>query len=318
MRNKLFTRWVIVLFISILVGLFFYTQIEISRIENKYPPEGQFVSTANGEVDIHYISKGKGTPIVMLHGRDGTLQEFTLSIFDTVAENYQAIALDRPGYGYSKCTDPAKLTTEKQAQLINEALKKLNIKKPLLIGHSYGGAVMLQYLLDYPHQVVGGISLGGVSYVDDPPDESFFALPRIPIVGPLATQTVVIPFGRKIAAGIYEQAFWPAEAPTRYVNCLSSLYLRPSQFSANSYELATMYDSVKKISLRYNEILAPVTIIFGDSDQMLDPESDGKRLYKELPNANYILVENAGHKVHHTHPDIVINAIDMLANKIDE
>lgn len=307
----------ILVLLVLILCLFAYTQIEVYRIERKFPPVGEFVSTASGDVDIHYLHKGSGIPVVMLHGRDGSLQEFTLSIFDKVTNNYEAIALDRPGYGYSECLDPDKLTTKAQARLINEALNKLELEKPIMVGHSYGGAVMLQYLLDYPDQVSGAVSLGGVAYVDDPPDESFFALPRFPIVGPLVTNTVVMPFGRPIARGIYEQAFYPAEAPERYVNTISSLYIRPVQFTATAYELAAMYESVRKISPRYNEITVPVTIIFGSSDQMLDYVEDGQRLYKALPNARLIIVENAGHKMHHTHPDIVMDAIDQLAEKIN-
>ena len=310
-------RWGILVLLVLMLCLFAYTQIEVYRIERNFPPVGEFVSTASGDVDIHYLRKGSGIPVVMLHGRDGSLQEFTLSIFDKVTNNYEAITLDRPGYGYSECLDPDKLTTKGQARLINEALKKLEIEKPIMVGHSYGGAVMLQYLLDYPDQVSGAVSLGGVAYVDDPPDESFFALPRFPIVGPLVTNTVVIPFARPIARGIYEQAFCPAEAPERYINTISSLYIRPVQFTATAYELAAMYESVGKISLRYNEITVPVTIIFGSSDQMLDYVEDGQRLYKALPDARLIIVENAGHKMHHTHPDIVMDAIDQLAEKIN-
>ena len=297
----------------LLLCLSAYTQIEVSRIEQKFPPPGEFVATANGEVRIHYLRKGSGIPVVLLHGRDGSLQEFTLSVFDEVAADYEAIALDRPGYGYSECLDPDKLTTKVQAQLINEALNKLDLEKPIIVGHSYGGAVMLQYLLDYPNQVSGAISLAGVAYVDDPPDQSFFALPRYPVIGPLLTKTVLVPLGRPIARSIYEQVFYPAAAPERYVNAVSSLYIRPAQFTATAYELAAMYESLSKISPRYNEITVPVTIIFGSSDQMLNPVDDGRRLYEALPDARIIIVEDAGHKVHHTHPDVVMDALKQLA-----
>ena len=121
MKNRKDVRWaisILLIFLVLFLGLYAYTQIEVSRIEGKYPPVGEFASTAHGEVEIHYLRRGSGTPVVMLHGRDGTLQEFTLSIFDIVADHYEAIALDRPGYGYSECLDPDQLTTKAQARLI--------------------------------------------------------------------------------------------------------------------------------------------------------------------------------------------------------
>lgn len=305
--------WSIIGLFVLFISLFAYTQIKVSRIERKFPPPGEFVSPASQEGKIHYLREGSGIPVVMLHGRDGALQEFTFSIFNKVANNYEAVALDRPGYGYSECSDFDKLSLKSQSQLINETLNELNIENPIMIGHSYGGAVMLQYLLDYPDQVRGAISLAGVAYVDEPPEESFFAIPRYPIIGPLITNTLVVPLGRSVAKGIYKQAFAPSEAPENYVKIISSLYIRPAQFTATAYELAEMHESVSKISQHYSEITVPVTIIFGNSDQMLDHVKDGRRLYEALPNARLKLIDNAGHKIHHTHPEIVMDAIDRLA-----
>ncbi len=318
MNHRKIGRTVILLLSALMLAPFGYTQVEVSRIQRRCPPQGAFVSTADGTVDIHYLRRGSGQPVVMLHGRDGSLQEFTLSIFDAVSNNYEAIALERPGYGYSKCLDPDKLTTETQARLINEALTRLGVEKPIIVGHSYGGAVMLQYLLDYPDRVSGAISLAGVAYMDEPPDEGVFALPRYPVVGPLMTKTIVVPFGRAVAQGMYEQAFWPADAPEAYVEAVSSLYIRPDQFTATAYELAGMYESVNEISPQYGDIGVPVIIIFGKSDQMLSYEKDGLRLYDALPDANLILMEDAGHKVHHTHPHIVMDALGRLIERIDE
>ncbi len=311
MRHRI-AGWSGALLLLLLAGLFIYTQVETSRIERRYPPMGEFVATADGERDLHYLRRGSGVPVVMLHGRDGTLHEFTFSIFDDVAREYDAIAVDRPGYGYSRWKGNEPLTTEVQARWINEALTRLGIEDPVLIGHSYGGAVMLQYLLEYPGQVRGAISLGGVAYMDEPPDAGVFGIPSIPAIGPLATHTVALPLGRHLATGIYEEAFRPAEAPASYVETISALHLRPSQFTATAAELDVMYASVNAISRRYDEISVPVTVIFGEADRMLCAEENGRRLYEALPEARLVLVENAGHKVHHTNPELVLDALKRL------
>lgn len=311
---KIVTSVFIVIFFILLV-LFGYSLLKTKSIERDYPPVGNFVSTLDNEVEVHYLREGTGIPVVMLHGRDGTLQEYTFSIFDDIADKYKAISFDRPGYGYSKCLNSENLTTKQQAKIINEAINKLEVENPIIIGHSYGGAVMLQYLLDYPDQVRGAISLAGVSYVDEPPSESFYALPRYPVIGSLLTNTVVLPLGTIISQNIYEQAFSPIEPPEEYVKEISSLYLRPEQFTATSYELSHMYDSVNSISDDYKHIRTPVTIIFGDSDEMLEYKKDGERLHKELPNSEYVLIEDGGHKIHHSHPSIILNELDELVER---
>lgn len=172
---------------------------------------------------------------------------------------------------------------------------------------------MLQYLLDYPDRVAGAISLAGVAYLDEPPSMGVFGLPLVPVIGPVIAHTVTLPLGRLLAAGIYDDAFFPAKPPDAYVDTVSALYLRPSQLIATAAELAAMHTSVQGISPRYPEIATPVTILFGAQDRVLDLERDGRRLHADLPAATLLVVEDAGHKVHHTHPGVVIDALDALA-----
>lgn len=302
--------------VVVVLVLFSYTRIQSLRIEEMYPAPGEYIVTEGG-VEIHYLRAGSGVPVVLLHGRDGTLHEFTFSLFNDLSKTYDTIALDRPGYGYSGYSGGDSLTTEAQAKRIHEVLTALEVEKPLLIGHSYGGAVMLQYILKYPQEVLAGISLGGVAYMEEPPEEGIFALPRLPVLGPFITHTLVMPLGRYFAERIYEQAFWPGEPPREYLDTISSLYLRPKQFTATAKELAVMYDSVQGMSNRYGEIAVPVTIIFGRCDQMLDYKEDGQQLYEALPEARLILVEEGGHKVHHTHTDLVLQAVGELIEQLE-
>jgi len=288
--------------LAAVAGLMIYTALEVRRIRRAYPPIGQFVP-ADG-LRLHYVREGDGEPVVMLHGRDGTLQEFTFSFFGQAAEHYDAIAFDRPGYGYSEWPEDERLSLEVQARLIHQGLSQLSVEDPLLVGHSYGGAVVLRYLLDYPDEVRGAVLLA--------PAGSLFAFPNIPIVGPFLTHTILLPVGRKVAEGMYEQAFWPDPAPEAYVETMKALYLRPANFTATAGELAVMQDSVQAISPRYGEIQVPVIILAGSSDQMVDVKGNAWRLAEALPNGELVLVEGTGHKLHHTHPDVVMDAIDEV------
>ncbi|AOM84410.1 alpha/beta fold hydrolase [Salisediminibacterium beveridgei] len=314
MLIKIIIAFILIVSVIFLV-LFGYTTWKTKQVEQAIPPAGDVVSVLNGELDVHYVREGSGDPVVLLHGRDGTLQEFTLSVMDELAKDYDVIAIDRPGYGYTKSSNPEHFSTKQQARIVNDALSELEIENPVIVGHSYGGAVMLQYLLDYPEQVRGALSLAGVAYQDEPPTESFYALPRYPVIGPLLTNTVIYPLGGMMADNIYDQAFHPADAPETYVNVMSSLYLRPKQFTATAHELAHMYDSVTGIQNHYAKIQTPVTILFGDQDQILDHKQDGERLHEALPDSTYLLIENGGHKIHHTHTSEFLDALDELMEK---
>jgi len=295
--------------ILLMAFLFLASRFMVWQTERAYPPQGKFIMAE--DTKLHYVRDGSGNPVVMLHGRDGTLHEYTMTIFDRLAGNYDAIAFDRPGYGYSQRVKEEHLTTEGQAYLVNQALQKLGLENPLIIGHSYGGAVALQYLLDYPDQVKGAVLISGVAYIDEVEGGAILNIPNIPLVGPVLTNTL-IPIGGRFASGIYEQAFWPAETDEAYVDTMLALYSRPSQFTATARELNYMYESVNAISPRYNEINVPVSIVFGTSDQLLDFETDGIALDDALPNSSLVLIEGGGHKIHHTHQDIILEVIDQM------
>ena len=299
---------ILLVIVLVLLGLYAFTQFRVQQINQDIPPAGDFISADN--ISLHYTREGSGRPVVLLHGRDGALQEYTFSIFDQLAEENDVIAFDRPGYGYSEWPEDEELSLEVQARLINKALEKLNIENPLMVGHSYGGAVVLQYLLNYQGEVSGAILLAPASYMEEPPDGSLYSFPNLPVLGPLLTNTILLPVGERVAPNIYEQSFYPEQAPENYVDTMTALYLRPANFTAAADELSVMQESLQAISPHYEEIKVPVTVLFGTSDQMLDLETDGRRLAEDLPRGELIEVEGAGHKLHHTHSDLVIEAIN--------
>jgi alpha-beta hydrolase superfamily lysophospholipase len=71
------------------------------KAEREYPPAGRFV-TVDG-VRLHYIEKGEGSPVVLLHGNVVTAEDFdTSGVLDLLARRHRVIAFDRPGFGYSE------------------------------------------------------------------------------------------------------------------------------------------------------------------------------------------------------------------------
>jgi hypothetical protein len=68
--------------------------------ERRNPPIGRFI-VVDG-VRLHYVERGKGEPLVLLHGNGSMIQDFDSSgLLDAAAKTYRVIAFDRPGFGYS-------------------------------------------------------------------------------------------------------------------------------------------------------------------------------------------------------------------------
>ena len=70
------------------------------RAEREHPPAGRFVEVDG--VRLHYVERGEGAPLVLLHGLGTMGLDFLLSdLVELAARKYRVIVFDRPGYGHS-------------------------------------------------------------------------------------------------------------------------------------------------------------------------------------------------------------------------
>lgn len=95
------------------------------------------------DLNINYIQYGKGKDIVLLHGWGQNI-EMMKPIGDNFSDRFRITILDLPGFGES---DEPKNTwkIDDYELLLEEFIKKLKIKKPIMIGHSFGGRLAIRY-----------------------------------------------------------------------------------------------------------------------------------------------------------------------------
>ncbi|HEY0571666.1 MAG TPA: alpha/beta hydrolase, partial [Enterovirga sp.] len=68
------------------------------KAERENPPIGAFIEVDG--VRLHYVERGQGQPLVLLHGNGSMIQDFDSSgLIDMAAEKYRVIVFDRPGFG---------------------------------------------------------------------------------------------------------------------------------------------------------------------------------------------------------------------------
>lgn len=99
-------------------------------------------------VDINYIDYGSGKDtLVLLHGWGQNI-EMMKPIGDKLSKNNRIIIVDLPGFGESK--EPNTIwTMYDYTDCINELLNSLEVKNPIMIGHSFGGKISLIYASTY-------------------------------------------------------------------------------------------------------------------------------------------------------------------------
>ena len=126
-----------------------------------YPPAGEMVTLADGR-RVHAIVEGRGPDVVLIHGAGGNARDFTLSFTAHLRDRFRVIAFDRPGFGHSDSLD-ARLAENpvSQALALSDAAARLGAHRPLVLGHSYGGAVALGWALE--RAAAGLVVLAGAS-----------------------------------------------------------------------------------------------------------------------------------------------------------
>ena len=98
------------------------------------------------DLNINYIQYGKGKDIVLLHGWGQNIE--MMEPLGKNLENFKVTILDLPGFGSSEIPKVA-YTINDYTEILSEFLKSLNIKKPTLIGHSFGGRIAINYASKY-------------------------------------------------------------------------------------------------------------------------------------------------------------------------
>ena len=95
------------------------------------------------DLDVNYIQYGKGKDILLLHGWGQNI-EMMKFIGDNFSDRFRITILDFPGFGESE--EPHETwNIDKYSEMLEELVKKLEIKKPIVMGHSFGGRVAIRY-----------------------------------------------------------------------------------------------------------------------------------------------------------------------------
>jgi pimeloyl-ACP methyl ester carboxylesterase len=291
-----------------------YNRKQTRDAERRHPPIGRFLDVDG--VRLHYIERGQGDPLVLIHGNGTMIQDFTVSgLVDRLADCHRVIVIDRPGYGYS--SRPRQLWTPRaHARLFRKALGRLGVEQAVIYGHSWGTLVAVALALEAPDLVRGLVLGSGYYYPTFRADVFLLSPPAVPVIGDAMRYTISPLLAQAILPGMIKRVFQPAAVPERFDRLFpKTLMLRPLQLRAAAEDAALMTPSVIELEQHYQELTVPVTIISGADDQIADVGRQSARLHQDLPGSELILLPGLGHMVHHLDPDAVATAIGHMAQR---
>jgi pimeloyl-ACP methyl ester carboxylesterase len=291
-------------------ALFWSRQARRSELRN--PPAGKFVEVQG--VRLHYLEHGHGRqPIVLLHGNMVMAEDFELSgVVERLAARHRVIAFDRPGFGYSSRPKGRIWGPDAQAGLLLEAFEKLGLRRPVVVGHSWGALVALAMGLLRPDALRSLVLISGYYRPTVRLDVPILAAPGLPVVGTVLRWTLSPALARLFLPLLAWRLFAPGPGARRFLNQFPhDLALRPRQIGASGAESALMIPVALAYRRRQRRLRLPTLVVAGSGDRHVNAHRQSAALARRLPRASLHLLPGAGHMVHHQAPGKVAALIDL-------
>jgi pimeloyl-ACP methyl ester carboxylesterase len=306
-------RWFLIallVLVAALAATAVYAVAQAHAAERKTPPIGHFLDVDG--VRLHYIERGQGDPVVLIHGNGALIQDFIVSgLVDGLSERHRVIVFDRPGFGYSTRPRTRIWTPMAQADVLRKALDQLGVEQAIVLGHSWGTLVAVALALQAPDLVRGLVLLSGYYFPTARLDVPLLSQPAIPVIGDVMRYTVSPLLGRLLLPRILRRVFEPAPVPERFDRLFpKGMTLRPSQLRASAGDTALMIPAATALQAHYRELKAPVVILTGAGDKIVDVDRQSRQLHKTIPQSRFVVLPGLGHMVHQLAPEEVMKAVD--------
>jgi 3-oxoadipate enol-lactonase len=241
--------------------------------------------------------RGSGPPVVLVHGLGGTSAAIWKHVAGELARDFDVVTYDLRGTG-SSGRPPGPYSLDDFVGDLRTLAEELELDRPALVGHSFGGTIALAYAARYPDDIAAVVSVGGPVVL---PEQGRQAMRdraekveregMASVAETVATNGTAPSFRDRDPEGFDELvAMLAANDPATYAatcRVLAELDLRP--------ELAA--------------ISAPVLLVAGDRDGVVPP-SAGDEIEAALPNvAGRVTVEDCGHNLTVERPAALVEAI---------
>jgi pimeloyl-ACP methyl ester carboxylesterase len=298
-----------------LIAAHLYSQNLAHMSTHAVPRAGEVMAVPGGR--IHYVEMGKpdGVPVVLIHGLGGFLQHMTYALADELADTFRVIAVDRPGCGYSS-REQGHAELPAQAAMLGAFMDGLGLERPVLVGHSLGGAVALEIAVARPAEVGALALICPLTHREASPPDVFKGLAvRNPALRALLGGTIASPMAKatteKALTEVFKPEAWPPDFALRAGGLLT---FKQGAFAAASEDLEAAETAMKRLPGRYaDELKVPGGVLYGAADNLLSPGKHGKSMqahgldYEELPGK--------GHMIPLTEPAATADFVRRMAAK---
>lgn len=262
----------------------------------------RFVDAAG--IRTHVAQRGAGDDVLLIHGASSDMGVFEPTVAPLLETRFRVTGYDRPGMGFTDQRPPGLEKLAAQADVAAGVIDALELKRPIVIAHSYGGAVALRLALDHADKISGLVLIAPVAYEWPGGVSWHLHWSSNDLVGGLFNSFVTRPFVDAAARAGTVAAFAPSLLPANYLESAGVLRaVRPSAMHANALDVTALKSQVMGQQDRYPEIRMPVAIMAGDSDSVVSSTIHAMQLARKLPNARIDILRGVGHLPQEAAPD---------------
>jgi pimeloyl-ACP methyl ester carboxylesterase len=236
------------------------------------------------EIDLHYVERGRGTPLLLVHGfpLDHTMWQGQI---DGLSDKFRLIAPDLRGFGQSGVT-PGLATMQLMADDLATLLARLEISQPVVLcGLSMGGYVAWQFALRHRERLTRLIlcDTRAVADTTEAAANRIALADRVQRDGPAFIADSMLP---KLFAPETLQAKAPCVEQTRHTILRTS----PQGIAAASRGMAQRPDMTDRLG----QFDLPALVLCGQHDAISTPE-EMRGIAQRMPQARFVEIAGAGH-----------------------
>jgi proline iminopeptidase len=272
---------------------------------------------------LYYHTTGQGHPIVVLHGGPDFDHTYLLPDLDRLLfPSFHLIFYDQRGRGRSADNvQPEDVTIQSEVEDLERLRSHLNLDSFVLLGHSWGTLLALEYAIRHPHRVSHLILLNTAPVSHD--DFLFLRqeLPKKRAPGDIEMmQAIAATPGYKAGdpdtvARYYRIHYSPTirqpELLDRLIAALRASFTPEGVLKARAIEDRLMeqiwFRSDYDLLPALQHLAIPTLVLHGDYDFI--PSECAAHIAQSIPNARFVTLPNCGHFSYLEHPDEVRQAI---------
>lgn len=228
-------------------------------------------------IKVNYIDEGQGTPVVFLQGW-GTDISLYNRVFDKIKQTNRIIACDLPGFG--KTPEPSSAWSVSDYMLFaKDFIEQLKIDKVILMGHSFGGRVIIKLMSEKKKK----FKVEKIVLLD-----SAGIKPKTTLKKQVRQKWYKV--CKKIVSSKPCKKFFPKMLENMQNKYGSADYKKASPLMKQVL-VKTVNEDLTDLLPNIN---CPTLLVWGDLDTAT-PLSDAKLMESKIPDAGLVVLKNTGH-----------------------